>query len=189
MNAADRPTDTAFDRRLADRLKALRQSRDWSLDRLAAASGVSRATLSRLEHGGSSPTAEMLGRICAAFGIGVSRLIASVEAVPTPVVRAADRPVWRDGATGFERHAVSPPAATLSVEIVEAHLPAGAEIAYPDPPVPGQEHHLLLQSGHLSVTLDGVRHDLAPGDCLRYRLYGPSHFGAREAARYLLILA
>jgi transcriptional regulator with XRE-family HTH domain len=40
----------ATDRRLAERLRALRGERGWSLDELARRSGVSRATLSRLEN-------------------------------------------------------------------------------------------------------------------------------------------
>ncbi|MYM89949.1 helix-turn-helix domain-containing protein, partial [Rugamonas sp. FT82W] len=40
--------------RLAQRLAALREERALSLDELAAASGISRATLSRLERGETS---------------------------------------------------------------------------------------------------------------------------------------
>ena len=52
--------------RLAQRLRELRHERGWSLDELAARSGVSRATLSRLENNEVSPTAAVLGRLCPA---------------------------------------------------------------------------------------------------------------------------
>jgi transcriptional regulator with XRE-family HTH domain len=59
------PHDAA-DLRLAERLRALRRARRWSLDELSALSGVSRASLSRIENGDVSPTASVLGRLAAA---------------------------------------------------------------------------------------------------------------------------
>ena len=44
--------------RLADRLRELRRERGWSLDDLASRSGISRATLSRMEKADVSSTAE-----------------------------------------------------------------------------------------------------------------------------------
>ncbi len=58
--------DASIDRRIAQRLKGLRAERGWSLDELAGRSSVSRATLSRLENAEVSPTANVLGKLCAA---------------------------------------------------------------------------------------------------------------------------
>jgi len=169
--------DASLDLRLARRLRGLRRARGWSLDDLAARAGVSRATLSRLENAAASPTAQVLGRIAAAHGLALSRLMLMVEERAAPLIPAADQPVWTDPETGFRRRAVSPPA-------------AGARIAYPVPPRPGLEHHLLLREGWLTVTLDDAAHALAPGDALRYRLFGPSAFEtpADSGARYLMFL-
>jgi len=52
---------------LADHLRMLRVDRDLTLQELAAKSGVSRATLSRIENAEVSPTAESLGRLASAF--------------------------------------------------------------------------------------------------------------------------
>jgi hypothetical protein len=44
--------------------------------------------------------------------------------------------------------------------------------------------------GALTVTVEGAPHRLRPGDCLRYRLFGPSRFETgRAAASYLMVLA
>ena len=61
------PDETSIDRRIAQRLRALRTERGWSLDELAQRSAVSRATLSRLENGEVSPTANVLGKLCGAY--------------------------------------------------------------------------------------------------------------------------
>lgn len=177
--------------RIAARLAALRLAHALSLDDLAARTGLSRATLSRIERGETSPTAAMLGRLCAAYGWTLSRLMAEAETQPAALLRAAEQPVWSDPETGFRRRAVSPPAPGLRLELVEAHLPAGASIAYPAPPMAGMEQHVRLQSGLLDFTHGSETWRLAPGDCLRLRLTGPTRLAAPgpEAAAYLIAIA
>jgi transcriptional regulator with XRE-family HTH domain len=176
--------------RLAGRLAELRTERGWSLDDLAGRAGVSRSSLSRLERGEISPTATLLGRLCAAYGMPMSRLLAEVEPEPPQLVRADRQPVWRDRATGFTRRSVSPPHPGLRGEVVEAVLDPGADIAYPQPPVPGLEHHLWVLDGGLSLTVGATVHTVAVGDCLRYRLWGPSRFvnAGPAPARYALLI-
>lgn len=178
-----------LDARLAHRLAALRADRGLSLDALAERTGLSRATLSRIERAETSPTAAMLGRLCSAFGLTLSRLMVEAEAPPAGLVPAADQPLWTDPETGFRRRAVSPPGPGFRGELVEGRLPAGASIAYAAPPIPGLEHHLWLLDGALELALDGIAHRLSPGDCLRYRLLGGSRFTCPgPAARYALAL-
>lgn len=179
-----------IDQRLAARLRALRAERGWSLDELAGLSGVSRATLSRLEKAEVSPTAQVLGRLGAAYGLTMSRLMHLVEGGFAPVIRDADQEAWTDPETGFTRRTLSPPAQALAGETVRGDLPAGQAIAYSSPPRPGLEHHLVMLEGRLTVTVDGQAHDLYPGDCLRYQLYGSSRFEtpADSAARYIIFI-
>lgn len=176
--------------RLAQRLRALRGERGWTLDETAARSGVSRATLSRLEKAEVSPTAKVLGQLCAAYGLTLSRLMHLVEAEFAPLLPRAEQPVWHDAETGFHRRSVSPPAQSLAGEVLEGTLDAGTEIAYDRPPRPGLEHHLVLLEGALSVTLGERTHDLRPGDCLRYQLFGASAFATppHSGARYLIFI-
>lgn len=175
---------------IAQRLKMLRGERDWSLDELAERSGVSRATLSRLENGETSPTTAMLGRLCSAYGMTLSRLMLLVEEGFTALVPRDAQPVWRDAEAGFLRRSVSPPAGTLMGEALECTLEPGTLLDYDGPPRPGLEHHLYLLEGALEVTVGGRSHNLEPGDCLRYRLYGPSAFATPQqcGARYVLFM-
>jgi transcriptional regulator with XRE-family HTH domain len=175
--------------RLAARLAGLRIERGWSLEQLAAASAISRATLSRLERGETSPTAGQLGRLCAAYGRTLSSLIAEIEPDGQDLMPRAGQPAWTDPETGLVRRSVSPPTVGYRVELVECLLPAGAVIHYPAPPIVGLEHHLWVLEGRLELTLDGIRHPLAAGDCLRYRLTGSSQFEAPVAARYVIALS
>jgi transcriptional regulator with XRE-family HTH domain len=185
---ADRPE--TIDSRIAGRLKELRAARGWSLDELAKRSEVSRATLSRLEKAEVSASAAVLGKLCAVYGLPMSRLIMMAEADYTPLLHPADQPIWKDTKAGFTRRSLSPPAEALVGEAVECVLAPGARIAYSAPPRPGLEHHLLMREGKLTVRLDETVHTLSAGDSLRYRLFGASSFEtpAGEGARYILFL-
>lgn len=182
--------DASIDRRIAQRLKGLRIERDWSLDELAGRCDVSRATLSRLENAEVSPTASVLGKLCAAYGLTMSRLMRMVEDDFAPVVRHGAQPVWTDPEIGFRRRSVSPPARNLAAEVLECEIEPGTRITYDAPPRPGLEHHLLLVEGQLQVIVDGRCHELQPGDCLRYQLFGSSAFATPGhcAARYILCI-
>lgn len=183
-------TVSATDERLAARLAALRQQAGWSLDMLAERSGISRATLSRIERAETSPTASLLGRLCTAYGRTMSRLLAEVEADPPSLLHRADQHLWVDPATGFRRRSVSPPARGYAGELLEGELPAGAVIAYDAPPVAGLEQHVLMIGGQLELTVDSRTHRLVAGDCLRFRLFGPTRFVSPgpSPAHYLIAL-
>jgi transcriptional regulator with XRE-family HTH domain len=180
----------AFETKLVARLAALREQRGWSLDELAKTSGISRATLSRLERGETSPTASLLGKLCAAYGLPMSRLIAAVEEGGPQLIKAADQPVWTDPASGFTRRMVSPPSQGMRGELIEGRLPAGAVIDYEQPPLAGMEQHIWMLDGLLDYTLDGTTYRLQAGDCLRFRLYGATRFACPGpmGAHYLIAI-
>jgi len=61
---------------LGEKIKGLRNSRNWSLDELAQQSNVSKAYLSQLENGGSErPSAEILYKIATALGTSIASLL------------------------------------------------------------------------------------------------------------------
>lgn len=179
-----------LEQRLAGRLAALRAAEGWSLDALAERTGIPRATLNRFERGESSPAAGVLNRLCAAYGLTASQLLAEVEQVPQRFLPAAEQKSWRDKASGLTRHLRCPPLAGFATELLEIELAAGSAIDYDRAPVDGLEHHLLMHSGRLRLRVNGQQHELKAGDTLSYRCHGASRFevpGA-HAARYLLAI-
>lgn len=181
---------TETEQRLAARLAELRAQRGWSLDELAATTHVSRASLSRIERGETSPTATLLNRLCVAYGLTMSRLLSEVEEGTDLLLTPPQQPVWRDKASGFVRRSLSPPATHFRAELVEGQLRPGARIDYDAPPVQGLEQHIWLQEGGLTVTMDEQSWTLQMGDCLRFHLRGRSSFAAHltDGARYLLVV-
>jgi transcriptional regulator with XRE-family HTH domain len=189
--AAEPPSaERDVDRRIAQRLARLRADSGWSLDVLAERTGISRATLSRLERSELSPTAAMLGKLCSVYAWTLSRLMAEAETPPPNLVQASEQAEWKDPESGYRRRAVSPPTPGLRGEVVEVHMPAGAAVSFDTSPVAGLEHHLLMLEGALSLEVGGSLFRLRAGDCLRYLLAGPSRFqnpGKREA-RYVIAM-
>jgi transcriptional regulator with XRE-family HTH domain len=179
-----------IERRIAHRLARLRADRGWSLEALAERTGISRATLSRLERFELSPTAAMLGRLCTVYGWTLSRLMAEAETRPPNLVRAAEQPSWKDPESGYRRRAVSPPAPGLRGELVEVRMPAGASVSFDASPIAGLEHHLWMLEGSLALEVEGSLFRMRAGDCLRYVLAGRTHFRAtgKRPARYVVAM-
>lgn len=177
------------DSALAERLEKLRQAKGLSLDEVAQGSGVSRATLSRIERGETSPTAHNLGRLSAVYGVSLSQLLAPLEDDAPRHTKWSEAQTWRDVETGFERTILSPPAQGYEIEVMWGELPPGADIAYPIALQHGVEQHMVLISGELSATFEGQTYQLQPRDCLRVKIHGASRIQnpGRERAAYLVI--
>src|ERR1700732_3180235 len=89
--------------RIAARLRLERDSRGWSLADLAERSGVSRATISKIERAEVSPTAVVLVRLAAAFDLTLAGLRLRAEGQGERLTRASAQPIWRDPETGYLR--------------------------------------------------------------------------------------
>lgn len=179
-----------MDDALAVRLSELRQTAGLSLEDVARSSGISRATLSRIERGDNSPTASALGRLCATYNVTMSQLLVEIEDDAPRLVPRADALTWSDPETGFVRTAISPPARGYGIELVWGELPPGATVDYSAPPAPGMEQHIVLFAGRLQLRLgDGV-YELRRDDCLRMKLFSTASFHnpGQSQARYLVAI-
>lgn len=179
-----------MDDALAARLSALRQSAGLTLEDVAETSGISRATLSRIERGDNSPTASALGRLCAAYNVTMSQLLMEVEDDAPRLIPRRDAVTWTDPQSGFERIAISPPARGYGIELVWGELPPGATVDYSAPPAPGMEQHIVVFDGRLHLSLGGRQYDLKRQDCLRMKLYSTVSFHnpGKRRARYLVAI-
>jgi transcriptional regulator with XRE-family HTH domain len=162
---------SGIDTRLGDRIRGARLSQNLSLDGLAERSGVSRAMISKIERAESSPTAALLGRLCAGLGISLASLFEKEAQRGAPLSRAAEQPVWRDPATGYLRRDVAPRGTGSPVEIVDVTFPPGARVTFDRPWTSrGSDQHVWLFEGRLELTVGDTTHVLEAGDCLHMRL-------------------
>jgi transcriptional regulator with XRE-family HTH domain len=184
----DRAAD--LDQHIGDRIRRLRSGQGLSLDDLAARSGVSRAMLSRIERGESSPTAQLLNRVCGGLGVTLSRLFAAAERTPSPLNRRADQVVWRDPASGYVRYAVSPPGTGSATDVIEVQFPAGAMVAFEAQHLTGADQHIFVLAGRVEITIGDACHRVDAGDCLHMRFGEPVMFRnlGSKPARYLVVI-
>src|SRR6201985_3226120 len=119
-----------FSHRLAQRLRLERDSRAGSAAALAERSGVSKATISKIERAEVSPTAVVLVRLASAFDLTLAGLMLRAEGQGERLSRAAAQPIWSDPETGYLRRQVfSRP--DHPVELVRVEMPARQSVTLP----------------------------------------------------------
>ena len=182
------PIVADIDQRLGNRIRDLRAERGLTLDGLAEAARVSRAMLSRIERGESSPTAQLLNRVCDGLGITLSALFAEPSPAPSPLARYKDQPTWRDPATRYIRRSVSPAGTGSPIDIVEIELPPGARVAFDSRQV-GRDKHVWVLDGTLQLHVGEAQYRLERGDCLMMHSAHQTVFEnpTRRTVRYALV--
>lgn len=156
---------------LGDRLRAFRQMRRMSLRATATRAGISPGFLSELERGRANASIGTLRRIADALGLAVADLFSEDRAVEPAVVRRADRPEIPT-AGGSRKFLISQrPLRNFEAYVGEFDPEATTgDDAY----VHGDAQELFLViSGSVRLELDGVPHDLGPGDSIEYSTTTP----------------
>lgn len=172
---------------IARRIRLERTVRGWSLSDLGERSGVSKAMLSAIERGAASPTAALLVRIAAAFGMTLSALIARAEQGGGGLARAREQPVWTDPETGYVRRHLSPPT-DMPLELVKVELPAGAKVGFPAASYAFIRQQIWLIEGRLDFTEGEVVHAMEAGDCLALGLPSDCIFHAPGPANAVYLV-
>ncbi len=176
--------------RIARRLRLERDSRGWSLADVAERSGVSKATISKIERAEVSPTAVILVRLAAAFDLTLAGLMLRAEGRGDRLTRAAEQPVWRDPETGYLRKQIfGRPDHPL--EIITVELPPGKQVVLPASSYAHIRQAVWVQAGSLVIIEAGERHALGGGDCLGFGSPSEVTFANETAAPcvYVVVLA
>jgi transcriptional regulator with XRE-family HTH domain len=188
MAAAVDPTIAA----VGPRVKALREAMDLSLRELAERSGVSAPMLSQVERGETSPTLQVASKIASGLELRLSQLLRLDEEGMVSVVRGGEG--RRGGAGGHTYVVLTPPLPGLRAEVTRHTLAAGAVTGGPgDPPrhEPGARETAVVESGSLTLHVDGSEHPLSAGDCVTFDADLPHHFAnhSKEEAVLLAIVS
>jgi XRE family transcriptional regulator, regulator of sulfur utilization len=160
------PAQSALDMTaIGRRVRALRQQRQLSLEALAERSGVSISMLSTVERGQKVPSILVMGQIATALDTSIGRLVGE-EAVPRVIVmRAAGQRVINDPA-GIERRSLSPVLPGIEFELMRMTLPPGVNAGTFPPHRAGSREYLAVETGTLTLTLDGTEYRLHAGDSI-----------------------
>src|SRR5919201_4432733 len=106
-------------------VRAERSRRAWTLDELAARSGVSRGMLVQVEQARSNPSIATICRLADALGVSVAALVEAPEIPTARVVRADEGVVLWTGAPGSAFRLLVGSGTDEQVELWDARLAAG----------------------------------------------------------------
>ena len=168
-------------------LRRLRVKRGLSLERMAKASGVSRAMLGQIELGHSTPTINVVWKIARALDVSFATLITEHAASRTSLVLQARARLLTSQDGSFTSRALFPFDQPRNVEFYELNLAPGS-IEDADPHPAGTTENLVVTSGVLELTVDKARYRLATGDAIFFEADVPHSYGNPEAQRLTMYL-
>jgi XRE family transcriptional regulator, regulator of sulfur utilization len=157
---------------VAARVRALRRERGYSLEDVAALSGVSRATLSQIETNKTNPTIGILWKIASGFGVPFSTLLAESSSQAIQVIRHGSQGTIRSDDGSFESRPLSPARALGNIELYELTLNPRSQHASPAHP-PGTTEAAIVLSGVLRIGVGDSRADAGAGDSIYFRADEP----------------
>jgi transcriptional regulator with XRE-family HTH domain len=158
---------TALAQAIGLRVRHERQARQWTLDQLAEAAGVSRRMLVNVEQAAVNPSVGTLLRISDALGIGLPALVEPPLVTPVRVVRHGDGAIlWTSpgGGRGVLVAGTQPPDV---VELWDWTLAAG-DAHTSEAHTPGTKELLQVHQGSITVDIDGKTTTLDPGDAVTF---------------------
>ena len=163
------PAGGSVSSRFGARVRAARSQQGLTLDGLASAAGISRATLSNLERGEHSPSLNAATDVARALGVSLAQLLGEEERRPTVTIPAGERLVFRDERTGIDRQLLSPAFAGRGIEWIRVTLPPGTATDDLQPYHPAIDKYVLVEAGSLRMVVGAVSHLLEAGDAFYFR--------------------
>lgn len=149
-------------RAVAVNVRASRAARGWSLEALAARSGVSKGVLVALEQGRGNPSLGTLVRVADCFGLPITGLVEGAEASLVRVVPPEQRlDLWKGafGGSGTLLASTDPP---YAMELWRWEMHPG-EVRDSSAHAAGVRELLHVESGALVVTVDGDSYGVTAG--------------------------
>ncbi|MFS4091051.1 helix-turn-helix domain-containing protein [Streptomyces sp. AF1A] len=149
-------------------VRGLRKLRGLTLEELSTRASVSIGLISQIERGRGNPSFNTLIQLSHALQVPVGRLFHGPEQT-SPVVRAKERRTLDLHGSGTldVTYELLSPGLTGTLEAVWIEAPPGYDTSDSPFTHPGEEFGIILQGRH-QVFLDGVCHELGPGDSITY---------------------
>ena len=160
----------------------------WTLDDLAARSGVSKGMLSQVEQARTNPSVATICRLATALGVSVASLVEAPEMPGARVVRAEEAvTLWTGEQPGSAARLLVGSGTSQQVELWDVEMLPGdgyGSEAHPS----GTRELLLVVEGELTLELDGIPHRVGSGDAIAFVADHPHAYRNRgdQPLRYAL---
>lgn len=153
---------------VARNVRTQRTTLAWTLDDLAARSGVSKGMLSQVEQGRTNPSVATICRLATALGVTVASLVEAPEGPSARVVRGEEAvTLWTGGKPGSEARLLVGSGTTQQVELWDVRMVPGDGYGSEGHPA-GTRELLLVIDGELTLELDGTPHLVGAGDAIAF---------------------
>jgi transcriptional regulator with XRE-family HTH domain len=173
---------------VARNVRAQRTSLAWTLDDLAARSGVSKGMLSQVEQARTNPSVATICRLATALGVSIASLVEAPAGPSARVVRAEEAvTLWTGGHQDSWARLLVGSGTSQQVELWDVRMVAGDGYASEGHPS-GTRELLLVIDGELTLELDGDPHQVGAGDAIAFVADRPHAYRNRGSAplRYSL---
>lgn len=156
---------------IAPRLRRIRQKKNVTLDELAAETGISKSTLSRLESGQRKPSLELLLPIVAALAVPLDEIVTAPR-IEDPRVRQHSTRADGRILTPLSHHHGEPQTYKITIPATERAVELKTHTGF---------EWLYVLSGKLRFVLG--EHDLVlgPGEAAEFDTQNPHWFGSTGA--------
>jgi transcriptional regulator with XRE-family HTH domain len=177
---------------LASRVKAVRISKGYTLDRVAEISGLGKGLLSKVENFRVTPSLPTLAKLCEALGMSLSELFEGLDEKPKLcITRVADRrEIERNSDQSNIRYfSLARGRPDRSMDPFVLDVPAGGGRREPMPHE--GEEFLIVLKGSISFEYDRDVHFLKEGDSVYFdaevdhRVFNPSTRDAKILCVFL----
>ncbi|MEU0989503.1 helix-turn-helix domain-containing protein [Streptomyces sp. NPDC005953] len=158
------PKPSALPVRVGARLRACRQAQGLTIEQVAAATGLTRGFVSRVERDETSPSVATLVTLCQVLSLPVGSLFEDAE---IEVVHLADAPHINMGGRGVTDRMITPRAQSR-VQVLRSLLEPGADGGEDLYTINCEVEVLHVISGELTVFFTDRTLPLAPGDTLTF---------------------
>ncbi|MDX1957540.1 MAG: XRE family transcriptional regulator [Leptospiraceae bacterium] len=158
-----------------ENLKIIRHTRGLSLDKLASRCGVSRAMLSQIEQGKSTPTISVLWKIANGLNVPFSDLIKEKNNDDLHILKYENTKVLYSNSKVFASRALFPFTGSRKTEFYELTLkPGGLDVA--EPHQPGTTENIVVVQGKLRLRVGEKVIELDPKDSVYFRADVPHEY-------------
>ncbi|MCB1189064.1 MAG: helix-turn-helix transcriptional regulator [Leptospiraceae bacterium] len=172
-----------------ENLKNLRQKRNLSLDKLALRCGVSRAMLSQIEQGKSTPTISVLWKIANGLSVPFSDLLKEKDSDGVHLLKFENTKILFSNSKVFSSRALFPFTGNRKSELYELILkPGGIEVA--EPHKAGTTENIVVVAGKLRLRVGGLVYELESRDSVFFKADVPHEYSnptGEETLMYLVM--
>lgn len=172
-----------------ENLKTLRQKNGLSLDKLASRCGVSRAMLSQIEKGKSTPTISVLWKIAGGLQVPFSELLKEKKTGEVQIFRKENTKILYSNSQVFSSRALFSFSDNRKTEFYELELkPGGLEVA--EPHQGGTTENIVVVIGKLRLRIKEQVYELDSRDAIFFKAdvaHEYSNPGSEPTLMYLVM--